>query len=80
MHTKLTVRVDTELVERAKAYSRRTGKSVSQLIADYFAVIDAPIEDTVESLPPLVRELRGLLAGTTADAEDYHRHIVEKYG
>ena len=33
---KLTLRMDQEQVERAKAYAAQHGKSLSQLVADYF--------------------------------------------
>ncbi len=36
MQTKLTLRLDEALIQRAKAEARRTGKSVSQLVAEYF--------------------------------------------
>jgi hypothetical protein len=80
MQTKLTIRVDDRLISRAKAHARRTGKSVSQLVADYFAVLDTPIEDELENLPPITRELHGILAGADVDEEDYRRHLIEKYG
>lgn len=83
MQTKLTIRVDDQLIERAKAYSRRTGKSVSQLVADYFAVIDIPIEEEADNLPPITRELSESLVGFEIGdigEEDYHRHLMEKYG
>ena len=80
MQTKLTIRVDDRLIGRAKAHARRTGKSVSQLVADYFAVLDTPIEDELENLPPITRQLYGSLAGADVDEEDYRRHLLEKYG
>ncbi|MHB9110604.1 MAG: DUF6364 family protein [Armatimonadota bacterium] len=80
MLTKLTLRIDDRLIHRAKAHTRRTGRSVSQLVADYFAVLDTPIEDEVENLPPITRELCGLLAGADVDEEDYRRYLIEKYG
>lgn len=41
MQTKLTLRLDHELIERAKAYARRTGKSVSEVVADFFIQLEA---------------------------------------
>jgi len=80
MHTKLTLRVDERLIQRAKAYSRRTGKSVSQLVADYFAILDTPVDAELQDLPPITRALSGILAGTEpVDEEEYHRYLEEKY-
>ena len=39
MQTKLTLRLDDELIEEAKSYAARAGKSVSQIVADYFRLL-----------------------------------------
>lgn len=79
MATKLTLRIDEELIERAKAYSKETGKSVSQLVADYLSAL--PHQRTGEAVrqTPIVRSLRGMLRGAVLDAEAYRRHLEEKY-
>ncbi len=80
MQTKLTLRLDEALVRRAKAHSRLTGRSVSQMVADYFRVLDvpgAPAEDTQST--PLVASLRGILADAPVDESDYRRHLVDKH-
>ena len=38
MQTKLTLRLDEELIGVAKAFARSSGKSVSRIVADYFAL------------------------------------------
>jgi len=80
MKARLTLRIDDKLIGRAKVHARRAGKSVSRLVADYFTVLDTPIEDEVENLPPITRALLGSLAGADVDEEDYRRHLIEKYG
>ena len=79
MNTKLTLRLDNELIKRAKRYSDRSGKSVSQLVADYFALIetDEPIPGT--ELTPRVRSMIGSLKGASTTEEDYRRHLEEKH-
>jgi hypothetical protein len=78
MHTKLTLRMDEKLIERAKAHSKATGKSVSQLVADYLAMLqDRPAGEV--RLRPIVRSLRGLLRGARLGEEDYRRHLEDKY-
>ena len=78
MHTKLTLRMDEALIERAKAYSRTTGKSVSQLVADYLALLqDQPAGEP--RLRPIVGSLRGLLRGAKVGEEDYRRHLEDKH-
>jgi len=39
MNTKLTLRLDDNLIKSAKRYSAKTGKSVSAIVADYFVII-----------------------------------------
>lgn len=39
--TKLTLRLDSGLIESAKAFAAEHGRSVSQLVADYFARLAA---------------------------------------
>jgi len=79
MNTKLTLRLDDRLIDRAKRYSDRSGKSVSQLVSDYFALIEAdePIPGT--ELTPRVRSMIGSLKGATTTEADYRRHLEEKY-
>ena len=77
MQTKLTLRLEDQLIERAKVYAQRRGTSVSQLVADYFSLLDT--ERPNEDLAPLTRSLRGALKGVHVDEADYRRHLEEKY-
>ena len=77
MQTKLTLRLEEQLIERAKAHAKKRGKSVSQMVAEYFALLDR--EDRPETLAPLTRSLHGALRGTTVDEDTYRRHIEEEY-
>jgi hypothetical protein len=77
MNTKLTLRLDDKLIASAKRHSAESGKSVSQLVSDFFAFIDAEVTDV--DITPRVRSLRGVLAGSGVDESDYRRHLEEKY-
>lgn len=79
MNTKLTLRLDDGLIDKAKRYSRRSGKSVSQLVADYFALIDTEESTPGIELTPRVRAMIGALKGATVTEEDYRRYLEEKY-
>lgn len=79
MQTKLTLRINDELIDRAKAYARRSGKSVSQLVADYLEMLPEPERSQSRPLTPIVASLRGVLAGSGLDEEDYRRHLEEKH-
>jgi uncharacterized protein DUF6364 len=79
MHTKLILRIDEELIERAKSHARQSGKSVSQLVADYLEMLLQPERSRARPLTPIVESLRGVLAGSGLDEEDYRRDQEEKY-
>lgn len=79
MQTKLTLRLDEELIARAKEHAQKTGRSVSQMVADYFALLESRPGQSGAALPPVVQGLRGLLAGSDANEEDYHRYLEEKH-
>jgi hypothetical protein len=79
VNTKLTLRLDDELIRNAKHHSSKSGKSVSRLVADYFALIDSVDELPGTEITPRVRSLIGSLKGATATEEDYRQHLEEKY-
>ena len=79
MNTKLTLRLDARLIDRAKRHSERSGKSVSRLVADYFALIEADVPVPGTELTPRVRAMIGSLRGASVTEEDYRRHVEEKY-
>lgn len=83
MQTKLTLRIEDELIERAKFYSQKAGKSVSQLVADYIKMLPepegTPSDRKASALTPIVRSLKGSLRGAKVEEEDYHRHLEEKH-
>jgi len=79
MATKLTLRMDEKLIERAKRYAKRSGKSVSQLVADFFALLGTTKEDEAKRISPKVRALKGSLRGASIKEKDYKKHLEEKY-
>ena len=79
MQAKLTLRLDEKLIRRAKSVAAQSGKSVSQMVADYFASLDHPPISEEVDLTPVVRSLKGALRGGSADVEDYHRYLEDKY-
>jgi len=79
MQTKLTLRLEDKLIRRAKIYARRSGKSVSELVADLFSRLSAPDSAPQRELTPVVRRLAGSLAGSSVDKADYRKHLEDKY-
>jgi hypothetical protein len=79
MATKLTLRIDEELIARAKTYAKRSGKSVSRLVADFFALLSTVDEGEPYKITPKIKFLHGLLRDATLDFDDYKKHIEQKY-
>ncbi|GKT06741.1 DUF6364 family protein [Desulforhabdus sp. TSK] len=79
MQTKLTLRLDDWLIRKAKRFSKKTGKSVSKIVADYFEKLDAPLSDETEKITPKVASLKGILKASGVAEEEYHRHLEEKH-
>lgn len=79
MQTKLTLRLDDQLVEAAKQHAKQAGCSVSQMVADYFAAIAAAKSSPPSTLTPKVSQLMGALDGAGVDETDYRAHLERKY-
>lgn len=80
MQTKLTLRLDAALIEQAKEQARRNGKSLSQLVADYFVQLEAA--PARPPLPPMVAALKGALKRPDAhplDEQDYRAYLEGKH-
>jgi hypothetical protein len=73
MQTKLTLRLDAALIASAKAFARLSGRSVSRMVADYFALLDAELTDLDHVATPIVSSIRGALSGGDADLLAGHR-------
>lgn len=80
MSTKLTLRLNSLLIKRAKRYARRHGESVSQIVADYFCVLSQvpEVEDTLQAFP-LTQSLRGVIKKTKVLEKEYRDYLVKKY-
>ncbi len=79
MQTKLTLRLDDELINRAKSYAKKCGKSVSQIVAGYFSLLDVEPEKGTFEFTPLVRAFKGSLKGAKVGKEEYHKYLEKKY-
>lgn len=81
MQTKLTLQLDDELIARAKAHAKKRGKSVSQLVADYFRILEKVEQKppSTKKYSPITESLRGALRGAKVDEDDYSRYLAEKY-
>lgn len=79
MNTKLTLRMDDNLIEYAKQYSAKTGKSVSRIVADLFEIMKNEKFENDYLITPAVLSLKGVLKGNSVDENDYKKYLEEKY-
>ena len=80
MQTKLTLRLDKLLIERAKIYAGKHNKSISQVVADYFVILNHVIHSKrQEDALPITHSLRGVLKGKKISEQDYKKHLEDKY-
>ena len=79
MQTKLTLRLEDQLIEQAKSYAAHAGKSVSQIVAEYFKLLTAEKSKSASPPAPVTQSLRGLLRDAKLDGKDYKKYLEEKH-
>ena len=79
MQTKLTLRLEDQLIEQAKSYAANAGKSVSQIVSDYFKLLTIQKTDANPPTTPITQSLRGLLRESKLDEKDYRKHLEGKH-
>ncbi len=81
MTTKLTLRLNERVIEKAKKKARIRGVSLSRMVEDYFrSIADQEAQGVRES--PVLYEVAGVLSGKEGTAElraRYWKHLAEKY-
>ena len=64
METKLTLSMDKEVIEKAKAFAKKNHTSLSRLIEDYFSALTGQSKRNNakdKDISPLVKSLSGVL-------------------
>ena len=90
MNTKLTLRLDENLIDQAKAYAAKEGRSVSDLVGAYFARLAEtnkaenaktyPVTDAIlKPDTPRRSSFYGLMAGSKLDESDYRAYLEQKH-
>jgi hypothetical protein len=79
--TKLTLKLDSEVIEKAKAYAESRGESLSRLVETYFAGLVSGEQTERSQLRGVVAELAGILASAEIDDEKeaYADYLSKKY-
>lgn len=79
MDTKLTIKLDTAVIEQAKSYAKSKNTSLSKLIESYLNVLVKPSAN--DEVTPLVKSLSGVieLPKDSDYKSDYKKHVLKKY-
>lgn len=81
---KLTLRLDGELIDRAKRAARERGTSVSKMVAGFFEAIEDPASgEGDDEYGEITRRLKGSIKPTgdrSMDEKDYRRYLEHKHG
>ena len=80
MDTKLTLKLDQRIIERAKIYAKKKDTSLSKLIENYLDFIIEP-NDNGSEVTPFVKSLSGILdlSKTVDTKKEYKSHLTKKY-
>ena len=90
MNTKLTLRMDENLIAQAKAYAAKEERSLSELVSAYFArLADAKKSADVKTYPitnalaaasePRRSSFYGLMGDSKLDESDYRAYLEQKH-
>ena len=79
MHTKLTLRLDDRLISGAKQYAKGAGKSLSQIVSEYFEALLSPAPEQFTPTPA-VSTLRGILKQRDVGGkQDYYEYLEKRH-
>jgi hemerythrin superfamily protein len=76
MNTKLTLTVERSVIENAKKYAKKNGRSISDIVENYLKVLTAKERATEKELSPLVKSLKG--AFKAPSDFDYKKELAEE--
>jgi len=81
MDTKLTLKLDENIIEKAKTYAKEKKTSLSVLIENYLQRITANENEPEGKITPLVKSLSGIISlPKDYDYEkNYTKHLISKY-
>lgn len=78
MDAKLTLKLDKEIIEKAKLYAQDKNTSLSKLIENMLAKITDKSSLKSENTP-LVDSLSGIISSEDLNKEDYGDYLKNKY-
>ena len=81
MDTKLTIKLDNDVISRAKRYAQQRKTSLSKMIESYLDSVTKPESDDDIEITPLVKSLSGVIS--LPEDYDYKKdrteYLIRKY-
>lgn len=78
MNTKLTLNLDKNVIDEAKAYAKSHHVSLSKLIENYLHSLTRESKKR-SSVSPLVESLTGIIPSDFDEKKEYREYIDRKY-
>ncbi len=79
MDTKLTLKLNKSIIERAKQYASEKNTSLSKMIENYLLAL-TNIKEDENKISPLVESLTGVIEASSVDInKDYADFLTNKY-
>jgi hypothetical protein len=80
MDTKLTLKLNGQIIEQSKIYAKPKNTSLSGLIENYLQKLTNP-KKKKDNITPLVKSLSGVikLTGDQSGKKDYADYLAKKY-
>jgi macrodomain Ter protein organizer (MatP/YcbG family) len=81
MDTKLTLKLEQAVIEKAKAFAKKNSTSLSELFENYLQNIVAKKEKKENNITPLVKSLSGIIDMNEIDnhKDKYADFLINKY-
>lgn len=81
MDSKLTLKLNKTIIEKAKTYAMINNTSLSQMVEKYFIAILTETNYDNYKLSPIVKELSGVMKPFSSDdfKNDYTEYLIKKY-
>lgn len=79
MDTKLTLKLDQDVIEQAKTFAKEKNTSLSKLIENYLSLIVE--QKRITEVTPFVKSLSGIvsLPEDFDQRSAYQKHLLDKY-
>ena len=81
MDTKLTLKLEEKVIKKAKIYAKNHGKSLSELVENYFKILVNKEKSDNEEYSYLIKELSGVIKSRSKidHKKEYTDYLEKKY-